>query len=355
MKAVRIFEHGGPDQLVFGDFPEPDVGPSDVLVRVLATSVSRWDLKYRAGAWRDSPMRGLPGRSMFPLPMQPGRDAIGVVVAVGSEVRAFQPGNRVAGLPHPANPMSPMSIRGLGNLSTKIESPGHTMFGGNAQFVARPESFWMPLPDNVDPRAAAASLWSYATSHRILSDRVGARLGDTIFVTGGSGGMGSATIDLARAMGVRVVTVTRNAVKVDFLRGLGASEVIVLPTTADAVRELTDDRLGVDAAIEFTGDPQLQRLCIDVLRTGGTIVPVAGDLTTESFPLTVQDCVRLELNLKGARGSTLNDQRIVLDLLARGAITPAVHAVLPLSEVREAHTMLEAGDVTGRIILDPWQ
>jgi NADPH:quinone reductase-like Zn-dependent oxidoreductase len=303
MKAVRILEHGGLDRLEYGDFAEPVAGPGDVLVRVLATSVSRWDLKYRAGAWRDSPLRGLPGRNP---PMQPGRDAVGVVEAVGSNVRAFVPGDRVAGLPHPANPMSPMTIRGLGNLSTQIDYPGHTMFGGNAQYVARPEAYWLPLPAGVDPAVAAAALWSYATSHRILAARIAATLGDTIFVSGGSGGMGSATLALARAMGVRVVTATRSADKVPFLRALGACEVVVMPgEVAQKIRAATTGALGVDAAIDYTGDPEIQRLCVDVLRTGGTLVPVAGDLSTERFPITVQDCVRLEINLKGARGLNL--------------------------------------------------
>jgi NADPH:quinone reductase-like Zn-dependent oxidoreductase len=355
MKAVRIHEHGGLERLEYGEYAQPELGPSDVLVRVLASSVSRWDLKYRAGAWRDSPLRGLPGRNLFPLPMQPGRDAVGVVEAVGPNVRAFVPGDRVAGLPHPANPMSPMTMRGLGNLSTQIDYPGHTMFGGNAQYVARPESYWLPLPAGVEPSVAAAALWSYATAHRILAARIEVKLGDTIFVSGGSGGMGSATLDLARAMGIRVVTATRSAGKVAFLRALGACEVVLLPAAAaEHIRAATTGALGVDAAIEYTGEPEIQRLCIDVLRSGGTLVPVAGDLTTERFPITVQDCVRLEINLKGARGSNLNDQRIVLELLARGAITPAIHTVLPLSEIRRAHAMLESGEVTGRIILDPW-
>ena len=138
MKAVRIFEHGDTSVLKYDDYPMPEAGPSDLVVRVLATSVSRWDVIYRQGIWRKGAFdhKPNPGRRMFPLPMQLGRDAVGVVEAVGSAVTRFRPGDRVVCLPHPENPASPEAIRGLGNLSTGIDLPAHGTFGGNAQFVA---------------------------------------------------------------------------------------------------------------------------------------------------------------------------------------------------------------------------
>lgn len=351
MKAVRLAWHGGLDVLHHGDQPMPEMGPQDVLVRVLATTVSRWDIKYRIGGAQFR----LPGRKPFPLPMQPGRDAVGVVEAVGEQVRAFQAGDRVVGLVHPANPLSPLTIRGLGNLSTDIDYPGHTMFGGNAQFVARPESYWLPLPAGVAPEKAAAAMWSYATAHRILKDRLQVGVGDTVFVVGGSGGMGSATLDLARLMGVRVVAATRSQAKVDFLKACGAHHVVVLPVP-DASSEIrvAGGTLGLDGAVDYSGDPAMVRLCVDVLRPGGTLVAVAGEGSSDPLPITAADCVRLELNIRGARASTLNDQRAVLELLAQDRIDPAIHAVMPLSEVRVAQQLLETGQVTGRIVLDPW-
>jgi NADPH:quinone reductase-like Zn-dependent oxidoreductase len=331
MKAVRLLAHGGPEALTYGDFPKP--GPRDVLVRVLATTVSRWDVKYRIG-----------GGSLFKLPMQPGRDAAGMVEAVGDAVTAFKPGDRVVGLVHPVSPAGESIY------------PGHTTFGGNAQFVARPDSHWLPLPAQIEPAEAAAAMWSYATSHRILLDRLQSRLGDTIFIVGGSGGMGSAILDLARAMGVRVAAVTRSARKVDFLRKLGASAVIVLPSddAAAAIRELAAPR-GCDGAVDCSGDSAMMRLCVDVLRRGGTFVPVASEGPPAPMPITVADCTRLELNIRGARASTLDDQRAVLALLAERRISPAIHAVMPLSELRLAHQHLESGEVSGRIVLDPWR
>lgn len=334
MKAVRLLQHGGVEALTYGDFPLPDVGPGDVLVRVLATTVSRWDVKYRMGEG---------SRGMFKLPMQPGRDAAGIVEAVGDRVAAFKPGDRVVGLVHP--------VDGAG----QSIYPGHNTFGGNAQFVARPEAQWLRLPPQVEPAAAAAAMWSYATSHRILLNRLEARLGDTIFVVGGSGGMGSAILDLARLMGARVVAVTRSVRKVDFLRKIGASEVVVLPpdNAAAAIRALVPG--GCDGAVDCSGDHGMMRLCVDVLRRGGTFVPVASEGPPAPMPITVADCTRLELNIRGARASLLEDQRAVVDLLERRQINPAIDAIMPLSELALAHRRLEGGDVLGRIVLDPWR
>ena len=110
MKAVRLFEFGGPEKLVYGDYPDPDVGPGDVLVKVIATSVSRWDIKYRTGEVHHFYGKatghhgGIHGRPAFPMPMQLGRDVAGDVVAVGAAVDGFKPGDRVVGIVHPENP-----------------------------------------------------------------------------------------------------------------------------------------------------------------------------------------------------------------------------------------------------------
>jgi NADPH:quinone reductase-like Zn-dependent oxidoreductase len=334
MKAVRLFAHGGPEVLTYGDFPVPEIGAGDVLVRVLATTVSRWDVKYRIGEPG--------GGGMFKLPMQPGRDAAGTVEALGAKVTSFKPGDRVVGLVHP--------------VSATGESiyPGHVTFGGNAQFVARPEAQWLPLPVSVEPAAAAAAMWSYATAHRVLLDRLKAQLGDTMFLVGGSGGMGSAILDLARAMGVSVLAATRSERKVDFLKRLGARDVVVLPREAASIRAAAAPR-GCDSAIDCSGDPAMLRLCVDMLRRGGAFVPVASEGRPALLPVTVADCTRLELTILGARASTLENQRAVVALLAQRRISPAIHAVLPLSDLCHAHALLEAGDVSGRIVLDPWR
>ena len=204
MKGVRLFEFGGPEKLRYGDHPMPEVAPTDVLVKVLATSVSRWDIKYRTGEVHEFYGKstghhgGIHGRRAFPMPMQLGRDVAGEVAAVGASVTTLAPGDRVLGMTNPENTLSLASIRGLGNLSGGIDLPGHTMFGGYAQFVSRPESYWIKVRPDLDLDQGAAAMWPCATAHRIITNRLNVRMNDNVLITGASGGMGTATIALAK-------------------------------------------------------------------------------------------------------------------------------------------------------------
>lgn len=360
MKAVRLFEFGGPDKLVYGEHPLPDHGAGDVLVKVFATSVSRWDVKYRTGEVHEFYGKAtghdgaIAGRRVFPMPMQLGRDAAGEVVAVGPAVRTFKVGDRVVGLPHPENPQSTAAIRGLGNLSTGVELPGHNMFGGYAQFVARPENFWIKLPNHVSYDHAAAAMWACATAHHVVASRLGLRINDVVMITGAAGGMGTATMLLAKLAGTTVIATTRFEHKTDMLRRYGADLVVDI-TRFDAARQILDftQGEGVDAAVEYTGVTELMRLCVDCMRLGGTFCPVAGEL--KDLPVRVVDLVSKELNIHGVRASTRNDQRIVVELLEKGLLKIPVHATLPLSQAAEAHRMLESSqDLIGRIVLRPW-
>ena len=163
MKAVRINKTGGIEVLEYGDYPMPVMKDNDVLVKVMTTAVSAWDIKYRRGDIFGKTKHSLPGRKSFPLPQQLGREAAGIVIAVGETVTAFNVGDRVMGLVHPENQMSKNALMGLGNLSTGIDYPGHVMLGGYAQYVSRPENYWLKMPDNLSFDVVAAGAWSYLT------------------------------------------------------------------------------------------------------------------------------------------------------------------------------------------------
>jgi putative oxidoreductase len=351
--GVRIFAHGGPEVLTFGDYPLPAIGPRDVLVKVAAASVSGWDLKYREGL---HPGSRLPGRTAFPLPQQLGREVAGTVVATGEAVHRFQPGDRVVGVVHPENPRSPETIRGLGNLSTGVDVPGHQSMGGYASHVVRDEDLWLAVPDGVDLEQAAITLWPYATSLRLLVDRLGVRVADTVLVHGASGGMGQATIQLAGSIGAVVIATTRHQAKADVLRELGVDEVVVTDDLTEAekrIRAATTGE-GVDHVVDYSGSRELMRLSLRTLRLGGRICPAAGDQDPQPIPVTVADLTRLEMTLVGIRGARHRDALTVLDLLSRKRIHPRVAARFPLSQAAAAHALLEnSTDLVGRIVLIP--
>jgi NADPH:quinone reductase-like Zn-dependent oxidoreductase len=352
-QAVRLFEYGGPDKLVLGEYDLPPLGDRDVLVKNHAGSVSRWDVKYRAG---DLARYQIPGRAAFPLPQQLGREAAGEVVAVGRAVTRHKPGDRVIGVTHPEDPDSVETARGLGNLSRNLAIPGHQAFGSYAQYLIRDERMWLPLPDGVDFEQAGVALWPFSSSHRVVRDRLRVRPGDNVLVTGASGGMGQATMHLAKLAGARVFATTRHEGKAATLRELGADAVVV---TADAeqafkdVSHLTGGE-GVDHAVDYTGSPELLRFIKDVMRLGGSVV-ITSEQGRESLPFTAADLIRLELNLLGIRGARMNDMLTVLKLLGEGRIKTRIAARFPLAKVGEAHTLLETSpDLVGRIVVLPW-
>jgi NADPH:quinone reductase-like Zn-dependent oxidoreductase len=351
--AVRLFEYGGPEKLIYAEYDLPPLGAHDVLVKNFAGSVSRWDVKYRAG---DLTRYQIPGRAPFPLPQQLGREAAGEVVAVGSAVSRFKPGDRVVGVTHPEDPNSIETARGLGNLSRNLAIPGHQAFGSYAQYLVRDEHMWLPLPDGVDYEQAGVALWPFSSSHRVVHDRLQVRLGDAVLITGASGGMGQATMQLCKLAGASVIATTRHAGKAAMLREFGADAVVI---TADAegaraeVFSLTGGE-GVDHAVDYTGSPELLRFIGSVMRLGGSIV-VTSEQGREPVPFLASDLIRLELNLLGIRGARMNDMLTVLKLLGEHRINTRIAARFPLARVGEAHELLEhSPDLVGRIVVLPW-
>jgi NADPH:quinone reductase-like Zn-dependent oxidoreductase len=278
------------------------------------------------------------------------------VVAAGPEVTRFKAGDRVIGVTHPEDPDAIETARGLGNLSRNLAIPGHQAFGSYAQYLVRDERMWLPLPDSVDYEQAGVALWPFSSSHRVVADRLRIRLGDNVLITGASGGMGQATMQLAKLAGARVIATTRHEAKAKTLRDLGADAVVV---TADAERArqevmaLTGSE-GVDHAVDYTGNPELLRLLGSVMRLGGTLV-VTSEQGREPLPFTAADLIRLEMNLLGLRGARMKDMLTVLKLLGEGRIRTHIAARFPLAKVSEAHTLLETSpDLVGRIVVLPW-
>jgi NADPH:quinone reductase-like Zn-dependent oxidoreductase len=352
--AVRLFEYGGPEKLIFGEYDLPPLRARDVLVKNYAGSVSRWDVKYRAG---DLARYQIPGRAAFPLSQQLGREAAGEVIAVGSAVTRFKPGDRVVGVTHPEDADAAETARGLGNLSRNLAIPGHQAFGSYAQYLVREERMWLPLPDGIDYEQAGVALWPFSSSHRVVRDRLKVRLGDTVLIAGASGGMGQATMQLCKLAGARVIATTRHAGKVDLLSELGADAVVVTADAASArgdVLALTAGE-GVDHAVDYTGSPELLRFLGSVMRLGGRLV-ISSEQGREPMPFTAADMIRLELNLLGIRGARMNDMLAVLKLLGEHRIKTRIALRFPLVRVGEAHTLLETSpDLVGRILVLPWE
>lgn len=357
MKAVRINKTGGIEVLEYGDYPMPVMRDNEVLVKVMTTAVSAWDIKYRRGDIFGKTKHSLPGRKSFPLPQQLGREAAGIVVAVGETVTAFNVGDRVMGLVHPENQMSKNALMGLGNLSTGIDYPGHVMLGGYAQYVSRPENYWLKMPDNLSFDVVAAGAWSYPTSHRILFDRCRIKIGDSILVTGISGSIGNAILNWGKLAGCKLIGTTTNENKIDNLKAIGVDEVVVSTDKAAALEQIMQitDGEGVNHAVELTGASDLKSLCLDSLACGATICPLGESTDDDSFSVKIKEhLVGKEISVVGIRGSTLQDQYLYLKMLSAGKINVPISEVYPLKEVKIAHQRVEMKQVIGKVLLHPW-
>jgi putative PIG3 family NAD(P)H quinone oxidoreductase len=322
MFAIMIAEPGGPEVLSWSEVPDPSPGPGEVLVDVHASAVNRADLLQRAGHYPPPPG----------APPYPGLECAGVVAAVGEGATGLAPGDEVCAL-----------LAG----------------GGYAQRVAVPAGQVLPVPRGVD-LADAASLPEVAcTVWANVVDLAGLRAGETLLVHGGGSGIGTFAIQLAVALGARVVTTAR-AAKHTALRDLGAA-VTVDYTSEDfvaAVKEATDGR-GADVILDIMGAAYLPRN-VAALAPGGRLVVIGlqGGRRAE-LDLAALLAVRGTISATSLRGRPPAEKaRIVRGvreqvwpLVESGVIRPVVDRRLPMARAAEAHRLVEANAHVGKVLL----
>lgn len=354
MKAVRLFEYGDPSVLKYIDVDMPEVGDDDVLIRVQATSINSFDLRYRAGILAKT---RIPGRPAWPLPFQLGRDGAGDVVAVGRNVTRWKIGDRVAQMIAPACGQCPMCLRQQENLCVGVAYPGHQIFGAYAQYVSRPQNAILRIPDNVSYEVAGATLWAYTTPFHCAVRRAPTGIGKTVMITGSSGGLATACLQMAKLGGARVIGTTTKPERRERLLAIGYDHVVDSndPEMAGQVKQLTNG-LGVDACWETVGGTQYLHLALSCLRLGGSIAVISTPIdATATIEVPNSAFIFFELSLMGIRGGMRHDQETIMELLGQGSINPVIDRTFPLSAAAEAHAYLEAQRSIGKIVLLPQQ
>jgi NADPH:quinone reductase-like Zn-dependent oxidoreductase len=308
MRAVAITEWGGRDKLQLVDVEPPPVAPDGVLLRVRAAGLNPVDWKTREGRQAD--------RFPYHFPLVLGWDAAGVVEKVGAAVTWFRPGDEVFGY-----------VR------------RHDLqYGTFAEYTTGPEGFFAPKPPSLSFEEAGAMPLAALTAHQGL-EAIGLRGGETLYVGGGSGGVGHFVVQLAVARGARVIA-TASARNQEFLRSLGAEPLDYAgDDLVSRVRDLATDE-GVDAAFDLLGGAG-QEQAFDVLRRGGRIVSIV------SPPERRDHC---EVNYVFARPSGY-DLAEMSDLIADGQLRPHVEETFPLERAAEAMERLEDGHVRGKLVL----
>jgi len=329
MKAAFIEETGPPEVIQFGDLPEPTPGPTQVLVRVGAVAMNPIDTYIRGGMIKAN----------LPQPFIPGCDLAGTVEKAGANVKRFKRGDRVWG-----------TNQGL--LGRQ---------GTFAEFAAVDEQWLYPTPVNVtDEEAAAISLVGITACLGLR--RAQLQSSEILFVNGGTGGVGSAVVQIAKASGARVITTAGSDEKVSECRKLGADLALNYKTEdVDAkIREFEPQ--GVNVWWETLREPNFER-AVTLLVLRGRMVVMAGRDAKPVFPVGpfyVKDCA---LHGFAMFNAPADDQRACAEemnrWLAEGKLRARIDRVLPLSQTVEAHRLQEEstvgkkGTLAGKIVLKP--
>ncbi len=340
MKAIVMRQHGDPSVLQYVEYPEPEIGANDVLVRVRACALNHLDLWVR---------RGLPGVTI-PLPHIPGSDVAGEVAKIGADVRCVKVGQKVVLAPGVTCGHCPACIAGKDNRCREFTNMGYKVDGGCAEYVRCPEANCMPYPEKLDWAHAAAVPLVFLTAWHMLVNRAELQPGEDVLVLAGGSGVGMAAIQIAKFFGARVIATAGSEEKLSKARHLGADEVINHATMEidKEVRKLTGNR-GVDVLIEHVGTATWEQ-SVKSLAPGGRLV-TCGATTGYDAKLDLRFLFSRQLSLLGSYMGTKDELRTVLKLVAQGRFRPVVDKVFPLQECGAAHEYLEQGKQFGKVVL----
>jgi NADPH:quinone reductase-like Zn-dependent oxidoreductase len=342
MRAVVIRQHGGPDRLEEAQLPEPAVGPNDVRVRVKACALNHLDLFIR---------EGLPALRL-PLPHVLGSDIAGLVESVGSEVKTVRPGAEVMLNPAVTCGHCPECLAGRDNFCPEFKILGGHCHGGYAELVSVPAVNVHTKPKNVSFEEAACVPLVFMTAHHMVIARAGLRADETILVQAVGSGVGSAAVQIARAVGARVIATSGTEAKLAKARALGAHEAINYEKqdVSAEVKKLTGGR-GVNVVVEHVGAATWKK-SLSCLGRGGRLV-TCGSTTGYDVGLDLRHLFIKQQSILGSTMGTKAEMFEIVSRVADGRYRPVLDRTLPLSQARAAHELLADRAQFGKVVLVP--
>jgi NADPH:quinone reductase-like Zn-dependent oxidoreductase len=338
-----MHQRGGPEVLRYEDFPTPEPGPGDALVRVRACALNHLDVFTR---------RGEQGRRVQ-LPHILGIETAGEVVALGEDVADLRVGDRVVNGPGVWCRRCKLCRSGEENMCLERQIVGVDVHGGYAEYITLPGYAFGLLPEAVSYEQGAATLIAFGTAWHMLVDRADLRPEETLLVLAAGSGVGVAGVQVGSYLGAHVIATAGSDEKLARARDLGADDTVNYvqqPRFARAVRKLTDGR-GVDVVFEHVGADTWEE-SVAALAIGGRLVS-CGSTTGRWGKTDLWSMFAKQATLLGSFSSTQDNFRTVLRLAGEGKISPVIDSVLPLSEAAEGHRRLEARQVFGKIVLQP--
>jgi NADPH2:quinone reductase len=322
MKAIRVQQTGGPEVMESADVPVPQPKPAEALVKVSVAGVNAID-----GYFRD-------GRFRTPLPFIPGQEGAGVVTAVGAQAKTAKVGDRVA---------------------------WSGVLGSYADFVVSPEEHLVPVPETLTDQQAAAAMVHGLTAHYLVNDAHKLKAGETALVHAAAGGVGLLLVQMARAVGARVIGTASSEEKARLAREAGADEVIVF-TKHDfeaEVKRLTDGK-GVEVVYDGVGKATFEKN-LNVMRlrgmlvlygmSSGPVLPVDPAKLSEKGSLYM---ARTTLaHFTATRDELLARTRALFGMIAEGKLKLRIAKTYPLADAAQSHRDMEARKIAGKLLLIP--
>lgn len=340
MKAVIFEKHGGPEVLQYTDFSVPQPGAGQVLVRLKAAALNRLDLWVRNG-W--------PGIKLA-YPHIPGADGAGEIAEVGAGVSAWMAGDRVVINPNLGCGRCAACLAGWDNRCQNWNLLGETVRGTYAEYVVVPAANVYSLPSHVNEHTAAAGALVYLTAWHSLITRAGLRAGECVLVVGASGGVNTASIQIARLAGARVIVVGAGPEKLALADALGADVLIDRQKDENwskAVFAATDKR-GADVVVDNVSTTYGQSF--RSAAKGGRILTV-GNSGGAKFEIDNRFIFGKHLSIIGSTMGTRADFAAVMDLIFAGRLKPVIDRTFSLAEAAAAQSRLENGVQMGKITL----
>jgi D-arabinose 1-dehydrogenase-like Zn-dependent alcohol dehydrogenase len=342
MRAVVLRAFGGPEELKVEELPQPIPAPDEVLLRVRACGVCHLDMIVRSGM-----------RSRLKLPLVLGHEIAGEIVEIGSAVTGFKAGDRVASINYQACGDCKWCRAGRPSLCLNPRGEiGQVRQGGYAEYVALPRANLVRLPDGLPFEYACLGACCFAPPYKAIRQVGRVRPGDTVVVTGASGGLGMAAIQIARLSGARTIGITTSVEKADRLKALGADEVIVNGNGSfgDEVRNLTGGA-GADLVVDTVGSAVFPGPLRGLARGGRYVV--IGELRGKPVEINLALVILKEWEIYGVESASRDDLHEILHFMHHTGLKPTIWKTMALEAAAEAHRKLTDRQVVGRIILTP--
>ncbi len=342
MKALYFEKHGELDVVKYGDVPDPEPGPGEVLIQVRACALNFLDIWVR---------RGWPGLNLE-MPHWCGADVAGEIAVIGPDVTGWQVGQRVVVDPGINLSEDEYTRRGEDSVSPNYHVLGEHVRGGAAEYLKVPIDNLAAIPDKINFVDAAAPILVTLTAWRMLMHRAALRAGESVLVVGAGGGVNSMAIQIAKLAGATVYVVAANPEKSERARQLGADRVLDRSQVnwGKEIYKLTEKR-GVDVVVDNVGKATITTSMQAVAR-GGRIV-IVGNTSGPQAEIDIRYIFGKQISLIGSTMGSHQDFHDVMKLLWSGRLKPVIHHVMPLSEGSQAYQMMEAGQQFGKLVLTP--